>query len=243
MDTRLLTVRNLINFFTKGDSSTLVGEYNDLFCLMLSQMVYFSDTFIRKYLKKMGCQSVRVLDYDGPTAVCVHFNGTNYFSVKGMTGRHRKDWIRVLHIVPRQFMGITAHAGFAHAAEHSLPHLQEFLAKHEGPVILTGHSMGGAIATLTSLAVDSVKVVTFGAPKSVLSDTAFTDKNINNYRINTDPVPFLPPLFYKRPGSQMLLKRAWDWNPWMGHKLFIYSTFIMPLIMEAAGRPSGLCHS
>lgn len=238
MDTRLLAFKNLIRFFTKGDTKTLVNEYNDLFCLFLSQIVYFSPAFIIKHLGELGGESAKLIEYDGPTTVCVHFNGVTYVSVKGLSGRNKREWPIVLNFLAKEHEGTEAHGGFVLTTRKLLPSIKEFVALYgDRPVVLTGHSMGGAIATLASLSVDGCKVVTFGSPKSVERDAleAFAKKDMMHYRINTDFVTHLPPYIYQRPGTQVVKKRKFSLRRfWDNHKLYTYSTFMMPVIADAA---------
>lgn len=231
MDTRLLNIRTLIKFFTKGDTNKLIEDYNDLFCLFLSQIVYFSEPFIEKYLTQLGSTSVSIVKYDGPRAVCLHINDVNYVSVKGLSGRNKEEWPIILNFLAKEFEGTEAHGGFVLTARKLIPHVKEFLAVHPGNTVLTGHSMGGALATLTCLAVSGCKIVTFGSPKTVEKDAlkAFTAWDLNHYRINTDFVTHLPPFIYERPGKHITkrkrlnLLRFWD-----NHKLYTYSQFINP---------------
>lgn len=236
MDTRLLTYRNVIRFFTKGDTPTLVKEYNDLFCLFLSQIVYFSDSFILKHLKELGCERVELVDYNGPTAVCLELNGTNYVSIKGLSGRNKSEWPIILNFIAKKFDCTRAHGGFVIAAERLIPHVDEFLSHNDFPVILTGHSMGGAIATLTSLGVSGCKVTTFGSPKTVVKDEldAFDGTALTHYRIDTDFVTLLPPFIYKRPGKQITEHKKWPLRFWDNHKLYTYSSFLMPVLADKA---------
>ncbi len=238
MDTRLLAFKNLIRFFTKGDTKTLVNDYNDLFCLFLSQIVYFSPAFITKYLGELGSDSIKLIDYDGPTAICIHFNGVTYVCVKGLSGRNKSEWPIVLNFIPKEHEGTKAHGGFVLTTRKLLPGIEAFVATYsDRPVILTGHSMGGAIATLTSLSVDGCKVVTFGSPKAIEKDAAnaFAEKDMMHYCIDNDFVTHLPPFIYERPGKEIVKKRKMSLlRFWDNHKLYTYSTFMMPVIADHA---------
>lgn len=235
MDTRLLTYRNLIKFFKDGDTKTLVNEYNDLFCLFLSQMVYFSHSFIEKHLIEIGCDRVSIIDYNGPTTVCIDFAGVTYVAVKGLSGRNKEEWPIILNFFAKEFEGTEAHGGFVITSGRLLPHVKAFVADKDNPVVLTGHSMGGAIATLVSLAVAGCKVVTFGSPKIVERDAleVFEEKDLMHYLIDTDFVTHLPPFIYKRPGKALIKRRPL--NPfrfWDNHKLYNYSKFLIPVLSD-----------
>lgn len=69
-------------------------------------------------------------------------------------------------------------------------------------VVTTGHSLGGAIATLAAADMRSsgyaVKLYTFGAPRVSSSELAnyITSQSGGNYRVThyNDPVPNIPPI-------------------------------------------------
>jgi hypothetical protein len=233
MDTRLLNFRNLIRFFTKGDTKELVNEYNDLFCLFLSQLVYFSNEFILKHLNELGSTEAVLVSYGGPKAVCIHLDGTTYVSIKGLSSRNRSEWSVVLNFLTETFGTARGHRGFVRKSKQLLPHIESFVARFPGKVVLTGHSMGGAIATLTSIPVDGCKVVTFGSPNMVLAKTlgAFSEKDVTHYRIDTDFVTHLPPMMYRRPGKEVVKRHKLSLIKfWDSHKLYIYYTYMIPVI-------------
>lgn len=234
MNTRLLNVRTLIRFFTKGDAKTLANEYNDLFCLFLSQIVYFSDNFIVKQLKDIGCESFTLVKYNGPTAICLYFNGVNYVATKGLSSRNKKEWFTILNFIPKKYSGISAHGGFVLVAKRLAPIAHDFInIRRDAPVIITGHSMGGAVSILASLEIPNSKVVTFGAPKTIEADPTgeYAPRTLTHYTINTDPVTHLPPFIYVRPGKGIIEKKAFNWLKWFAnHSLYVYSKFITPIL-------------
>lgn len=235
MDTRLLNFKNLIRFFTKGDTVSLVKDYNDLFCLFLSQLVYFSHPFITKHLTELGASRIQIIDYKGPLAVCIEFSGVTYLSVKGLSGRNRSEWPIILNFLAKDYEGTLAHGGFVNTARVLRPHIQSFTDGSKNDVILTGHSMGGAIATLSSLAVDGCKVVTFGSPRVIKRDDqgAFAKKTMFHFKVSTDFVTHLPPFMYSLPGEQLVHKKTLPIRFWDNHKLFTYGGFFEALVAGA----------
>jgi hypothetical protein len=231
MDIRLLTVRKLFKFFTAHKGSSVVESYNDLFCLYLSQLIYFSDAFILKGLKHVGFTRFEIVNYHGPKAVVAEINGVNYVVVKGLSGRNRGDWKIILNFLPRRFRDTKGHSGFVESSDRLIPHIHKFISDKSARVVLTGHSMGGAVVSLASLSVLNSKVVTFGMPRIVVSGLGFGNEDITHYRVTTDPVPKLPPFLYTRPGKQILLKKKFKfWRMFENHKLYVYSEFIAPII-------------
>ena len=104
------------------------------------------------------------------------------------------------------------HRGFRDAAEKVRNDLIENHALEE-TVILTGHSLGGAIAQIIGLwlADDAyeVQIYTFGSP-SVIMEQVWEDGHFRVY-LENDPVPFLPPFPYVHWGIRIDAKTL-DWD-------------------------------
>lgn len=231
MDSRYLNIRNLIRFFSGVDTTSKVIEHNDLFCLLLSQLVYFSGKFIIKRLQDIGVDDVTIIDYDGPRAFVITFNSRIYVSIKGLSGRNREEWPIILNFVGKKFAGIKAHAGFVNVAKKLHPHVRKCINERNYPITFTGHSMGGAIATMLGMITDECRVVTFGSPKTVTKDLPLGIREFIHYRISADFVTHLPPFIYERPGKHVTWKKPF--NPlklFENHKLISYSEFIQPML-------------
>lgn len=98
-------------------------------------------------------------------------------------------------------------------------HLDEMLSKKERRIIITGHSLGGALAILLSVKIALVRpdiaglveeVVTFGAPATGFGrlKRAIKKQGIRTTRIvnGVDLVSFLPPAFYRHAGDELWLR-------------------------------------
>lgn len=95
--------------------------------------------------------------------------------------------------------GIALHQGFAHAARQVFKELKPLL-KPDYQIQLTGHSLGGAVAVILAMYLDSDdfnigQVVTFGQPKVTNVSGAEKLKHIDLIRVVTpdDLVPLAPP--------------------------------------------------
>ncbi|QAY68467.1 lipase family protein [Paenibacillus protaetiae] len=127
------------------------------------------------------------------------------------------DWVAdlIAQQVPYRFVknGGATHKGFTDlysSARDSILSVLETLPKDK-PLFITGHSLGGALATLSALDIAVNKpfanplVYTFGAPR--VGDPAFV--RTYNSQIGThwriqneyDIVPHLPPLVYQQPNK------------------------------------------
>lgn len=100
--------------------------------------------------------------------------------------------------------GLPVHIGFNHAFNSMLPDIRQFIssAKATGYIHCIGHSLGGAVASLTADWVsrntaNSVKLYTFGAPRVgtewFVKSTTSSIRDINMHRVyhRTDPVPMV----------------------------------------------------
>lgn len=107
------------------------------------------------------------------------------------------------------------HEGFAEAFEACWPKLAA-LASTDGdarPIIMTGHSLGGALATLAAARVRSSLLYSFGAPRIGNRAFAFAldreGERLHRYVNYRDPVPSLPPglLGYRHCGKAYYIKK------------------------------------
>jgi len=109
-------------------------------------------------------------------------------------------------------LGVQLHRGFRSAAEKLRNEIIEKYALEEH-IILTGHSLGGAIAQVMGLWFEDdaydVQIYTFGSPTITTAD--FGDEMHFRVYIEDDPVPFLPPFPYIHWGIR-IDARTLDWS-------------------------------
>lgn len=106
------------------------------------------------------------------------------------------------------------HRGYVRAAESTIGVVEEFCDANEGSVVIAGHSLGGAVATITAaMAASSVSVdpdrsflVTFGAPRCASPEAARAlddEWGSRSWRwvFQSEAVPgLIPPIGYRHAG-------------------------------------------
>jgi hypothetical protein len=146
---------------------------NDLFCAVLAELAYKSQPEIERALKAAGYLGTDVLFITDRLASCLilRWDDVTAVAFKGMSTS--REWLNNLNarLQPTNFGRV--HAGFLHTIEQVGPVLYSLLHQdlHSGAkIVLTGHSRGGALATLfvVYLALQGHRahyVVTFGSPR------------------------------------------------------------------------------
>ena len=110
-------------------------------------------------------------------------------------------------------LGIDLHRGFRDASEKIK---EEIIENHalEETIILTGHSLGGAISQIIGLWLEDdaydVQIFTYGSP-TITPASLGGDPIHFRVAIRNDPVPFLPPFPYKHWGIKINAETL-DWS-------------------------------
>jgi fermentation-respiration switch protein FrsA (DUF1100 family) len=121
----------------------------------------------------------------------------NVVAFRGTVPDCLADWLRDFDAVPVDDADLGwCHAGFRDGARAVFPAI---LAGTTGPLVLTGHSLGGALAVLTAALLRAAgqpvaELVTFGAPRAggFRAQQLLDGVAIRQYRNAADPVPDVP---------------------------------------------------
>ena len=143
-------------------------------CAELSRFVYFGapgridHQKLREFLGK-GFELRAVADIGGSQAFLVENDTLVIMVFRGTQGIG--DVLTDLNFVPRNWTidGRPAghvHRGFANALGQVLPSLRASLPMTGKPLVITGHSLGGAMATLAASVLRPSALYTFGQPRT-----------------------------------------------------------------------------
>ncbi len=159
----------------------------------------------------------------------VAFRGTETGSL--FKGRGIIDVIRDMRILPWYDIDMGwVHSGFLKGARKSAQTLEKILIK-DMPVVLTGHSLGGALSLLCAAKLQAagfnvLEWVGFGSPKAQLSKRILQGFKQTNYRYRNDVVPLMPriplyrhnyPVILIKPDCSVDSSATWD-----DHDISIY---------------------
>ena len=134
-----------------------------------------------------------------PDRAVLAFRGTELLE-RAPTAGFGNDLLADFHVTLVECAGVEVHRGFLREldklwAEGVLPELQAL--SRDVPLWVTGHSMGGAMATLAALRVACAGVVTFGEPRVGRQlDRALRSQCHIRYINGSDPVTRLPPTWW-----------------------------------------------
>lgn len=154
---------------------------------------------------------------------------------------NKSDWLNDFSFQTVNFYNTNVSIGFLSCLEED----KNRQLKYDKPVIVCGHSLGGAVAILHALELDShnntiQEVVTFGAP--FVGAKSFQEeynnchlKNITTQYVNgNDIVPQMPPIKFYHVGNQVQIGKKYSWfNPlcwvrkFLDHKIGNYFKSIL----------------
>lgn len=156
----------------------------------------------------------------------VAFRGTETGAI--FDGAGWVDVVRDLRVIPWYDKDTGwVHAGFLKGAQRASDFLASKLDKSL-PVIMTGHSMGGALSLMTACKLQGMgfkikEWVGFGSPKCQFSTRQYAFKQ-TNYRYRADIVTLMPRLpFYRHNYMLICLDYDPDIEPnWHDHAIEFY---------------------
>ena len=192
----------------------------DLLCAESSRLIYKKCEALREArmeveaaFRTIGFTEVEIFCNQGSQALAA-WNGAVRLGIVAFRGTEQnladfatdlKSWKTPW---PR---GGTVHAGFAEALGFIWPKIEDWLSGHPGRLLMTGHSLGAALATLAASLRNPDRLVTFGSPRSGDSDFCKTLSavEVTRYMNCCDIVCRVPPgLGFEHVGTLRYIDRS-----------------------------------
>tara|TARA_B100000700_G_scaffold331687_1_gene467063 strand:+ start:4856 stop:6349 length:1494 start_codon:yes stop_codon:yes gene_type:complete len=150
-----------------NDTESILEDNVDLNCLYLSNLSYENKETSLNKLESNHYENSKFLNFDSTQCIMTQKDNKTFIVFRGTESF--KDWIVNLRASQKNLMGAKAHRGFAGEIEKALPHIKEFLNNFhnsmDNELVYSGHSLGGALATVLSIYEKPDNLVTFGSPK------------------------------------------------------------------------------
>lgn len=191
-------------------------QSREAWCAEFSRLAYSKDpVVIASSLERVGFSLVDAFDLRGTAGIVAE--GPAFSALVFRGSDDVRAWMTNLDALPEQWRGGgRAHRGFAAALDVAWPAVEAAMGQTSEPFVMTGHSLGGALATLAASLVPEAELVTFGSPR--VGDTAFADAMkyrpaaSRRYVDNRDIVCRLPSarLGYRHVGTPFLIDADGD---------------------------------
>ena len=189
--------------FFEWYSTDSEGGGDDLVCAELSRLAYAPTPRIETELRRIGSDHLATLGkrrlFSAHAAadgfVCRDPRTATLFAVfRGTETGNFDDLLANLLVDPVEWRpGIVVHHGYGRTFDELRAPLESWLQEPAGRTIATGHSLGGALATLCAADFPATELVTFGAPR-VGTETLFRPGHpVRRYVHCCDLVPRVPP--------------------------------------------------
>ncbi len=154
-------------------------QNHDLLCAEMSRLAYAPQEVVTSSLTRIGFESS---DFIGGDSIEERINtrGTQGFvarhpslnlsvlAFRGTESDKFEDLISDGDILQRAWpssTGCPVHAGFADCWDAVTERVASLLPEPKGTLLITGHSLGAALATLAAIVVKPAKLITFGSPQ------------------------------------------------------------------------------
>jgi hypothetical protein len=174
----------------------------DALCAELARLAYCEGDAVKNALAPVGFSLVAEISEPSGTGtygILVRNDRTAVLAFRGTQPDDMSDIMDDANILPMSWeTGGKVHSGFANALLRVRDQVARLLGAETLPVIMTGHSLGAAVATLAASLFHPKLLVTFGSPH--VGDTEFCQGltsavSINRYVDCCDIVCQLPPDF------------------------------------------------
>ncbi len=183
-----------------ADAAAFERAWRDNRPWMLANMAhaaYFDPAAVRAMMARLGALETKWLQEQGACAYLAAWPDKAVLAFRGTQIDQPRDLLTDLDVFKAQ--GAVVHRGFWRRIEtlwdaHVRPRLEALPARAKASAFVTGHSLGGALATLAALRWPFSEAVTFGEPRVGLGiDAQLRCGRHLRYVNGRDLVPRMPP--------------------------------------------------
>lgn len=205
-------------------------------CAHAAHLSYGVESSSRENAVKTGLTFFDLIIVENHRVLLLTNENTIFIAFRGTLGW--RDWLANFNCFPIQRQWGYAHRGFIYSFEALLKKLKENICHEElagKSIILTGHSLGGAMATIAALQLGQEKypiagLITFGQPplgsQSFNKNVKSMDLQFHRRIVNGIDVVATSPLFYFHHYRATYFdhnKKEYDGVPWL---LWPYHAFM-----------------
>ncbi len=221
------TIKLLSDPLTKPISELSLLRQSLLFA-EIARLAYFRDDIVREAVAAVGCEDAQYYENDGAQAYIFKHQ---YDTVVACRGTEPNEWndlkadVNAISVIAESVGRV--HRGFKKEVDDLWPKLEHALKDNENTLWFTGHSLGGAMATISAgrckisaIPSNPAGLFTFGSPR-VGCKRYINYVKIHHYRWvnNNDIVTRVPPpwMGYRHGGHEMYLNaygRFRKYQPW-----------------------------
>ena len=231
--TSFTKMQNVVtNNVTKSTLKQQLHENKHLTAIYLSQLSYFKFDTIRSKMNEFGAMKLSLYDHHGTQGFFAELDDMAVVSFRGTQLDKSVDLKNALTFWKHPFCELKVHKGFIKSLDSLIPNIVNDVKSVDSKkrIVYVGHSMGGALATLLSIAHKPDELCTFGAPRVAGKELAKHLENVDCHRIvnKWDWVNSLPPnipllLSYKHATSRHSIDSGWRWKDILHpHRLVTY---------------------
>ena len=174
-------------------------------CAELSEQCYYGPQKFKEFLFKRVIMhtELKFFDVDGAQAYGIQMPQFTMIVFRGTQPNELSDIIADIKAWPSESDTVgNVHSGFKGELDKIYPDISNWLKNKNKNLVITGHSLGAAMATLFASRQETkdydVKLYTFGSPRVGNDEWAEQFANIEAYRFvnNNDIVCTVPPFGY-----------------------------------------------
>lgn len=195
----------------------------------LAHAAYHTEKTVTALMSRCGAISCRVYDQGSASAFLAIWSDRAVLAFRGTQAQSLEDLAADVLFMPTRYGSSTVHTGFLMEINKIWPRIESDLKKEFShlqrpvPIWATGHSLGGAMATLAGTRYAFEAVVTFGEPPVGRGiEKMFLSKLHLRYVNGEDPISNLPEIFSDYYGEPLRLDNADGLSDWRYDHAIVY---------------------